>query len=204
MGLCQWDRAVPGLSPHRTENTVLVAELTMSAPWRCSPCPGDSQGLSPRAGPLGAVLEGCGVWGIAGGCSHLVPARAVLSLCNHHPSPVLVGAGHLWLISCCLHLHTWLLYRNGDLHGYNLDPLILFSSVASPACPSCWAQPELLPARQEPTLLHPAPECGLQHGQAGARGRYQGAGRMGGDPMTLSHDLSPPRAALMGLSLPRS
>lgn len=107
-------------------------------------------------------------------------------------------------ISCCLHLHTWLLYRNRNLHGYNLDPLILFSSVASPACPSCWAQPELLPARQEPTLLHPAPECGLQHGQAGARGRYQGAGRMGGDPMTLSHDLSPPRAALMGLSLPRS
>lgn len=97
MGLCQWDRAVPRLSPHRTENTVLVAELTMSAPWRCSPCPGDSQGLSPRAGPLGAVLEGCGVLGIAGGCSHLVPAQAGLSLCNHHPSPVLVGAGHLWL-----------------------------------------------------------------------------------------------------------
>lgn len=119
---------MPGLSLHRTENSVLVAELTMSALWRCSPCPGDSQGLSPRAGPLGAVLEGCGVLGIAGGCSHLVPAQAGLSLCNHHPSPVLVGAGHLWLISCCLHLHTWLLYRNGALHGYKLDPLILFSS----------------------------------------------------------------------------
>lgn len=67
-------------------------------------------------------------------------------------------------------------------------PLILSSPVASPPCPSCWAQPELLPARQEPSLLHPAPKCDLQHGQAGARRRYQGAGRVGRDPMTLSHD----------------
>lgn len=172
---------MPRLSLHRAENTVLVAELTTPAPQRCSPCPGDSQGLSPRAGPQGAHRRAV----VFGHCRSLSPPCASSGWAHPVLSPahaVSVGAGHLWLISCCLHLHAWFPYRNGDLHGYNLAPLVLFSSVASPPCPSCWAQPELLPARQHPPLLHPAPMCGLQHGQAGAGGRYQGAGRLGGTP----------------------
>lgn len=39
------------------------------------------------------------------------------------------SAGHLWLISCCQHLHAWIPYWNGDLHSYNVGPL---------SCPALW------------------------------------------------------------------
>lgn len=193
MGLCQWGRAVPGLSPHRAENTVLVAELTTSAPQRCSPCPGDSQGLSPRAGPQGALLEGCGLWALQKfvptlcklrlGSSHAVTSPCSVSGCWAPVAHLLLPASpclvplQKWGSPCLVPLQKW-----GPLWLQPAPPLVLFSSVASPLCPSCWAQPELLPARQHPPLLHPAHMCGLQHGQAGARGRYQGAGRLGGTP----------------------
>lgn len=41
MGLCQWDRAVPGLSLHRAESPVLMAELCLA---RGSAVPGEGTG----------------------------------------------------------------------------------------------------------------------------------------------------------------
>lgn len=126
----------------------------------------------------GSVMVFWALQEVVSTCASSGWAQPVLS----PPHAVSVSAGHLWLISCCLHLRAWMPFRNGHLHGYSLGPLVLFSLVAPSPCPSCWAQPELLPARQEPTLLHPAPVCGFQRSQAGARGRYQGAGRVGGTP----------------------
>lgn len=75
MGLCQWERAVPSLSLHRAGNTNPVCPVEM---------------LSPALGThrdcplgLGAMLEGHGLLGIAGGCLHVVQAQVGLSLCNH-------------------------------------------------------------------------------------------------------------------------
>lgn len=112
MGLCQWGRAVPGLSPHRAENTVLMAELTTSAPQRCSPCPGDSQGLSPRAGPQGPLLEVCGLWAL----QKFVPTLCKLRLGSSRAvtSPCSVGGcwapvAHLLLPAspCLVPLQKW-------------------------------------------------------------------------------------------------
>lgn len=149
----------------------------MSVPWRCSPCPGDLQDCPQGLGHGGLCWRAVLFWAL----QEVVPALCKLRLGS---ACAVTSAGHLWLISCCLELRAWIPFRNWDLHGCNLGSLVLFSSVASAPC---WAQPELLPASQEPTLLHPAPVCGLQHGQAGARGCRKGWG----DPMTLSHDLPP-------------
>lgn len=173
----------------------------LSLPWGLA-------GTVPKGWATGASAGGPWSLGIAEVCPHLVQDQVGLIPCCHQPMQC------RWVLGTCGSSPAGCVSMPGSPTEMGTSvattwpPLVLFGSVASPLCPSCWAQPELLPARQHPPLLHPAPMCGLQHGQAGAGGRYQGAGRLGGDPMTLSHDLpphpSPLRAALMGLSLRRS
>lgn len=179
-----WDGAVPagqGCVPAQgREHCPCDCELTVSAPWRCSPCPGDLQGLSPRAGPQGALLEGRSLLGIAGGCPHFVQAQVGLSLCCYQCwAPV----AHLLLpgAPCLDPLQKlgppWL--QPGLSGPVQLGGISTMSQLLGTA--------RAAPSQEEPTLLHPAPVCGLQHGQAGARGCRKGWG----DPMTLSHDLPP-------------
>lgn len=56
------------LPQHRAETIASVAEPTMCAPWRCSPCPGHSWGLS-LSGTSVAVPEGHGLWVLWGLCA---------------------------------------------------------------------------------------------------------------------------------------
>lgn len=160
--------------------------LTVSAPWRCSPCPGGSQGLSPGAGPLEAVLLG-----IAGGCLHLVQAHVGLSLCNHHP------------IQC-----WWVLGTCGSSPAACISlpssPTEMGTSMATTWPPSCPGQlggittmSQLLgtarAALSQAGTHTPSPRI---HVWPPARpgwgqGEISGCRKGGGDPMTLSHDLPP-------------
>lgn len=218
MGLCQWGRAVPGLSPHRAENTVLVAELTTSAPQRCSPCPGDSQGLSPRAGPQGALLEGCGLWALQKfvptlcklrlGSSHAVTSPCSVSGCWAPVAHLLLPASpclvplQKWGSPCLVPLQKWgpLWLQPAppcpvQLSGITTVPQLLGTARAAPGQAA---------SPTSPPSTHVWPPARPGWGQ----GEISGCRKAGGDPMTLSHDLpphpSPLRAALMGLSLPRS
>lgn len=174
--------------------------------------------------------------GLSPRCHHFWDAGAACARLPH-PVSVGAGCWAPVAHSCWLHLPAWLPYRNKDLHGRSLAPRSLrplrsravelagtsslpkllwgwvscsrvhHGSTASRVLGAARAVPG--PAAPRTVRIStPAPMCGLQHGQAGARGRFQGARRVGGDPMTLSNDLpphpSPPRAALMGISLPRS
>lgn len=111
MGLCQWDRAVPGLSLHRAESPVLMAELCLA---RGSAVPGEGTG--------GLCWRAVVFWALQEVVPILCKLRLGSACAVTSPSSVR-GAGHLWLISCCQHLRAWIPYRNGDLHSYNVGPL---------------------------------------------------------------------------------
>lgn len=186
MGLCQWGRAVPGLSPHRAENTVLVAELTTPAPQRCSPCPGDSQGLSPRAGPQGALLEGRGLWAL----QKFVPTLCKIRLGSSRAvtSPCSVGGcwapvAHLLLPAspCLVPLQKWgpLWLQPAppcpvQLSGITTMPQLLGTARAAPGQAAS-------PTPPPSTHVWPPARPGW------GRGEISGCRKAGGGP----HDLEP-------------
>lgn len=235
------DRATAaGLSRHRAENAVSVAEPTVSAPWRCSPC-------------LGALRD-CPRGRAIGGCAGALWSLSIVGLCplprassgRAQPSlPSFLGCrgslhlltpsseGGCWVLGTCGSSPAGCIFMPGSLietgtsvaaawlpTPSSLSAAGLFSSVGpaaslgccgagcpapgcpmGPAHPDCWAQPELLPARQHPTQSTPPPQhpcVASSVARLGLGGDMRVQEGVGEDPMTLSNDL-PPTPAPRGL-----
>ena len=214
-------RAVP-VQDRRTETAVPVAELTLCALQRCSPCPGDS-----GTGPSAAVLEGHGLQVLRGSFPMSRKLRlgsalaAILSGTPGQPAPAppSIECG-CWVLGTCGSSPAGCIFMPGSpiemgtsvvtawLPAPSSPPTAGLSSsvgpAASPGCcgagcpalgcpvgplhPSCWALPELLPARQHPmqSVSPPQHTCVVSSvARLGLGGDTRVQEGWGGDP----HDL---------------
>lgn len=172
----------------------------LSLPWGLA-------GTVPKGWATGGSQEGRGLWAL----QKFVPTLCKLRLGSSRAvtSPCSVGGcwapvAHLLLPAspCLVPLQKWgpPWLQPGppcpvQLSGITTVPQLLGTARAAPGQAAS-------PTPPPSTHVWPPARPGW------GRGEISGCRKGGGDPMTLSHDLpphpSPPRAALMGLSLPRS